>query len=40
VAFVVAWGLTDGGRRILRLINFGFLALVCLLVVVLGVPSG
>ncbi len=40
VAFVVAWGNRGLRRRSLHLINFGFLAMICLLVFALGVPSG
>ncbi len=40
VAFLVAWGKKDLPRRTLRLVNFAFLAVMCLLVFALGVPSG
>jgi hypothetical protein len=40
VAFVVARELKDLNRRSLRLATFALLALMCLLVVVLGIPSG
>jgi len=40
VAFVVAWQQKDITRRSLRLLTFAFLAVLCLLVFVLGIPSG
>ena len=40
VAFVVAWQQKDITRRSLRLLTFAFLAILCLLVFVLGIPSG
>lgn len=40
VAFLVAWQHKDISYRTLRLINFAFLAIVCLLVFALGIPSG
>jgi hypothetical protein len=40
IAFVVAWQQKDITRRSLRLLTFTFLAVVCLLVFVLGIPSG
>ena len=39
VAFLVAWELKDLSKRPLRLVAFGFLALACLLVFSLGLPS-
>jgi hypothetical protein len=39
VAFVVAWQHKDITRRSLKLFTFTFLAIVCLLVFVLGIPS-
>jgi len=39
VAFVVAWQLKDLPRRPLRLVSFGLLAIICLLVFALGLPS-
>ena len=40
VAFVVAWQQKELARRALRLATFAFLALMCSLVFVLGIPSG
>jgi hypothetical protein len=40
VAFVVAWQKKDLERRALRLGLFASLAVICLLVFVLGIPSG
>jgi hypothetical protein len=40
VAFTVAWQLKDMRRRPLRLATFAFLAVMCLLVFALGIPSG
>jgi hypothetical protein len=40
VAFLVAWQLKDLSRRPLRLATFAFLAVMCLLVFALGIPSG
>jgi hypothetical protein len=40
VAFVVAWQKKDLNRRSLRLAMFAFLAVMCLLVFILGIPSG
>jgi hypothetical protein len=40
VAFIVAWNLKDLGRRSLRLTTFASLAVICLLVFALGIPSG
>jgi len=40
VAFLVAWSSRDLPRRFRRLVAFGFLALLCLLVFTLGLPSG
>ncbi len=39
VAFRVAWQLKEQSHRILRLANFAFLAVVCCLVFVMGLPS-
>jgi uncharacterized protein YjeT (DUF2065 family) len=39
VAFLVAWDLKALGRRSLRLAGFASLAVACLLVFVLGLPS-
>jgi len=39
VAFIVAWGNKDLPKRRFRLAIFSFLAIVCLLVFVLGLPS-
>ena len=39
VAFIVAWQKKDLPKRNLRLISFAFLAIVCLLVFALGLPS-
>ena len=40
VAFFVALQLKDLSHRLPRLIKFAFLAVICLLVFVLGIPSG
>jgi hypothetical protein len=40
VAFLVALRLKDLSHRLLRLVNFAFLAVMCLLVFALGIPSG
>jgi hypothetical protein len=40
VAFVVAWQKKELNRRPLRLAMFAFLAVMCLLVFILGIPSG
>jgi len=40
VAFLVAWELKDLKRRSLRLVTFACLAIICLLVFALGIPSG
>lgn len=40
VAFAVAWQQKDITRRSLRLLTFALLAVMCLLVFVLGIPSG
>ena len=40
VAFLVAWELKDLPRRSLRLVTFACLAIICLLVFALGIPSG
>ena len=40
VAFLVALQHKELGHRTLRLVNFGFLTIMCLLVFTLGVPSG
>ena len=40
VAFVVAWQHQNLSHKPLRLMNFGALALVCLSVFILGIPSG
>jgi hypothetical protein len=40
VAFLVAWPRKDLSHRLVRLVNFAFLAVVCLLVFALGIPSG
>ena len=39
VAFIVAWQLKDLPKRTLRLTSFAFLAVMCLLVFALGLPS-
>jgi hypothetical protein len=39
VAFIVAWQLKDLPKRSLRLASFAILAIVCLLVFALGLPS-
>ena len=39
VAFIVAWQSKGLPKRPLRLVTFGFLALACLLVFALGLPS-
>jgi hypothetical protein len=40
VAFVVAWQEKELNRKSLRLAGFAFLSVMCLLVFVLGIPSG
>jgi hypothetical protein len=40
VAFLVALRLKDLSHRLLRLVSFAFLAVMCLLVFALGIPSG
>ena len=40
VAFIVAWQHEDMSYRVLRLVNFAFLAVICFLVFALGIPSG
>lgn len=40
VACIVAWHLTDLPRRVQRMVTFAALAILCLLVFALGVPSG
>ena len=40
VAFIVARQQKELDRRPLRLVTFAFLAVMCLLVFVLGIPSG
>ena len=40
VAFLVAWQQKELNHRSLRLATFAFLALMCSLVFVLGIPSG
>ena len=40
VAFLVALRLKELSHRLLRLVNFAFLAVMCLLVFALGIPSG
>jgi uncharacterized membrane protein YkvI len=39
VAFIVAWQSKDLSKRSARLVTFSFLAIMCLLVFALGVPS-
>ena len=40
VAFVVAWQMKDLSRRLMRLVTFAFVAVMCFLVFMFGIPSG